>query len=175
MDTSAAIKGATVPVGAWAIVPRNSTAAFAVRNFGVKTVRGIIPIKDATVVISDPQRISAVHATLDLAGIDTANSKRDKDLRARHLLDTEQFPDLVFDTATVTATQDGWQLTGTLAARGTSTPISVDAVLVDGPTAGLLTVRATATLDRRALGIRAPRLIIGRDVRIEVTAQFRVG
>ena len=175
------------PVSGWAIVPHNSTAEFAVRNFGVRTVHGVIPITDATVVVNgdpfstdtDEQRsggvpeVTAVRMTLNLAAIDTANSRRDKDLRARRLLDTEQHPVLAFDCTDVRTGPDGWQLNGTLSARGLSAPVTVHAVLSSGPVRDLITVRATTKFDRRALGVSAPRLMIGHEVVVDVCAQFR--
>lgn len=177
MDTSAAptAVAVAVPVGRWTIDPGNSTAEFAVRNFGVNTVRGIVPIREATVIVAEGQQLSAVRAGLHLVGIDTANTKRDKDLRGRRLLDTEQFPDLTFDATDVRATGDGWLLTGTLAAHGTTIPVTLNATLTAGPTNGQFTVRATTRFDRRDLGIRAPRLMIGRDVLVQIDAHFRAG
>lgn len=177
LDRSSDLEQPAVPVtGQWSIVRRNSTAGFAVRNFGVHTVRGIVPIKDATVVCGDEPGggVREVHATLDLAGIDTANPRRDKDLRARRLLDTDHHPDLAFDCSGVRTTSEGWQLAGILTAHGNSTPVTVDAVRTAGPVNGLLTVRATTTFDRRELGITAPRALIGQQVVVQVDAQFRV-
>ena len=134
-----------------------------------------MPIREATVVVAEGQQISAVRAGLHLPGIDTANAKRDKDLRGRRLLDTDQFPDLTFDATDVRATGDGWLLTGTLAAHGTTIPVTLNATLTAGPTNGQFTVRATAHFDRRDLGIRAPRLMIGRDVLVQIDAHFRAG
>lgn len=169
--------------GYWAIVPGNSTAGFAVRNFGLRMVHGVVPIVDATVVVSGAADratvptvagVSEVHLTLSLAGIDTANVRRDHDLRARRLLDTEHHPDLLFACGDVRADTTGWRLDGTLTAHGCSTAVTVDAVLVSGPVRDHVTVRATTTFDRRALGIRAPRFMIGRDVVVTVTTQFRL-
>ncbi len=177
-----------LPNAGWAIVPRNSTAAFSVRNFGVRAVHGVVPVTDATVVLSGHVTlppatatavqsadlgVSAVRMTLDLAGIDTANTRRDKDLRSRHLLDTEHHPQLIFDCADVRAVPGGWRLDGTLTAHGRTIPVTVDAVLVSGPVREHITVLATTAFDRRQLGIRVPRLMIGRDVAVQVSAQFR--
>lgn len=178
MDTSAHPTSDTLATGHWAIVPRNSTAGFAVRNFGLHTVHGIVPIRSATVVCESGRpggRVTAVHAALDLAAIDTANARRDKDLRGSRLLDTDRYPELTFDCTDVRATADGWQLAGTLGAHGTSTAVTVDAVCTAGPVNGLLTVRATTVFDRRDLGITAPRVLVGHRVVVEVEAQFRVG
>ncbi len=163
-------------VGGWAIVPENCTAAFAVRNFGLRTVHGVIPVLDGAVEISaddDGVGLSAVRMTLNLAAIDTANSRRDKDLRSPRLLDTERHPQLVFDCTDVSVVPGGWQLNGTLAAHGHTTPVTVDAQLVSGPVRDHISVRGTTTFDRRSLGVRAPSFMIGRIVSVEVSAQFR--
>jgi polyisoprenoid-binding protein YceI len=176
MDTAAAPTdvAVTVPVGRWEIDPGNSTAEFAVRNFGVNTVRGIVPIREATaVVVAQGHGITAVHAGLHLAGIDTANTKRDKDLRGRRLLDTEQFPELTFDATHIQGTTEGWRLTGSMTAHGATIPVTLDATLITGPTKGQLTIRATTRFDRRDLGIKAPRVMIGHDVQVQINAQFR--
>ncbi|MGS0683930.1 YceI family protein [Nakamurella sp. GG22] len=178
MDTSATRQSGSLATGQWAIVPRSSTAGFAVRNFGLNTVRGIVPIRSATVVCDGDGtggRVTAVHAELDLAGINTANTRRDKDLRGSRLLDTDRYPRLTFDCTEVRTTADGWRLAGTLSAHGTSTAVTVDAVRHAGPVNGLLTVRATTSFDRQELGITAPRVLIGHRVAVEVEAQFRVG
>lgn len=177
MDTAAAPADVAVhvPVGRWTIDPGNSTAEFAVRNFGVNTVRGIVPLREGTVVVAENHQINAAHATLHIAGIDTANAKRDKDLRGRRLLDTEHFPNLAFDATHIQATNGGWRLTGNLAAHGATIPVTLDATLTTGPTNGQLTIKATARFDRRDLGIRAPRLMIGHEVLVQINAQFRTG
>src|SRR6476469_8092679 len=117
MDAAAAISSPGVDVGEWRIVRTNSSAQFSVRNFGVKTVRGIVPISNATVVVADGGRITAVKATLHLAGLDTANARRDKDLRGHRLLDTDQYPDVTFDCTDIRARAGGWRLAGTLGAH----------------------------------------------------------
>ena len=102
-----------------------------------------------------------------------ANAKRNRDLRGHRLLDTEQFPDLTFTATEVRANEDGWLLTGSMTAHGATIPLTLDVTLTTGPTNGQFTVHATTTFDRRDLGIKAPRLVIGHDVRIQIDAQFR--
>jgi len=177
MDSSTAPAASAVELspGQWTIDPRNSTASFAVRNFGVNTVSGVVPIRNATVVVAEGQEVASLRATLNLAGIDTANSKRDNDLRGQRLLHTEKFPDLAFDATETQRRGEGWRVTGTLSAHGASIPVTLDAELITVATNGELTIRATTRFDRRDLGIRAPRLLIGREVLVDITAKFRAG
>jgi polyisoprenoid-binding protein YceI len=157
----------------WAIVPHNTTAAFQVRNFGVHTVHGVVPVVSATVTAAGLHRVDGVRMVLDLAAIDTAHHRRDKDLRGRRLLDTDHFPELVFESTAVTGSLDAWEAEGALSAKGTSTPVTVTVERVSGPVNDHVTVRATTSFDRRELGIRAPRFLVGHRIEVEVTAQFR--
>jgi hypothetical protein len=52
--------------------------------------------------------------------------------------------------------------------RGTATPLAVAGIAE--PAEGGTVVRAAATLDRRAVGIRAPRVLVGRVVAVEIDA-----
>ena len=157
--------------GRWMVDPVHSTAAFRVANLG-RTVTGAIPITAGTVDIDGSGRPSAITGSLDLGAIDTGNARRDKDLRKPRLLDLDRHPTMTFAAGAITATPAGWQVTGHLTARGTSVRLAGDAdVSGQDRTA---TVTAHTRLDRRALGIRAPRIVIGHSIDITVTATLRL-
>jgi len=107
-------------------------------------------------------------SALDLGAIDTGNARRDSDLRKPRLLDLDRHPAMAFAADTITASPAGWSVTGRLTARGTSVRLAGDVELShqDGPT----TLTAHTWLDRRTLGIRAPRILIGHEIDITVTA-----
>jgi polyisoprenoid-binding protein YceI len=146
----------------WQLVAAESRAGFAVRNLAVRTVRGQVPISSGWADVDASGRPVSVHAELDLTGIATGITRRDRDLRKPRLLATERFPSLAFTSGLVERDEEGWQLHGRLAAHGAE----IDVVLaVSGNGGGR--VHATTAFDRRDLGIRAPRLMIGH--RIDVT------
>ena len=138
-----------------------------------RRVHGAQPGPDGPWPGPDPARVGrggrrgtpdSVHAELDLAGRSTpAHARRDRDLRKPHLLDTDRFPTMTFTSTNVEAHGDGWLLPGRLAARGTE----IDVVLT---TTFVMTARSRhrARPRRRStgatLGIRAPRLMIGRRI-----------
>lgn len=162
-----------VLTGRWELVNSLSCAGFAVRNLGVKVVRGQVPIRYAWVDVDEHGQPIALRAELDLVGIDTSNARRDRDLRKPNLLGTDRFPALTFTFAggAAKADDDTWLLPGRLAARGTE----IDAVLAASSRADgdRVTVHATTTLDRRALNVRAPRLLIGAQVTVTIEAVLR--
>ena len=138
----------------------------------MKTVHGRIPVLDAWVDADAAGQPTAVHATLDLAGIDTGNARRDRDLRAPRLLDTAKHPIVTFEgTAPKQVGADEWIVPGRLAARTTSVDVTLQ-VRVTSSAEGQVSVHAVTELDRRDLGVSAPRFLIGRRVAISIDAVF---
>jgi polyisoprenoid-binding protein YceI len=166
------VRGTVLATGRWSHPDTGTCAGFDVRNLGFITVHGTVPLREAWVDVDASGRPVGVHAVLELTAIDTGNPRRDKDLRKPKLLDTEKHPLLTFEGGRPTDTGSGWTVPGTITAR-TSTPTTLAAEIVDRGEAGELTVRGTTVLDRRALGVRAPRFMIGRYVSVTIEAVFR--
>ncbi|KOV83823.1 YceI family protein [Nocardia sp. NRRL S-836] len=159
----------TLAAGAWRAT--RCSATFQVGNLG-RVVTGTVPVTSGTVEIGEHGELLSVHGTLDLGAIDTGNAKRDLDLRKPRLLDLDRHPVMTFTATSAAPTDRGWLVTGTLAARGTTTELSGAAELSEVD-AGSAVLTATARLDRRTLGIRAPGFLISRYVDITVTATIR--
>jgi len=162
---------AGLATGRWMVDPAHSIATFRVGNLG-RTVTGTVPITEGTVDIDGSGQPSAITGTLDLGAIDTGNARRDKDLRKPRRLDLDRHPTMTFAADTITASPTGWQVTGHLAARGTRVRLAGD-VEASGQDRSA-TVTAHTRLDRRTLGIRAPRITIGHRIDITVTAAIRL-
>ena len=168
MTTTSPVALAT---GRWTVDPAHSTATFRVGNLG-RTVTGTVPITEGTVDIDGHGRPSTITGSLDLGAIDTGNARRDEDLRKPKFLDLDRYPAMTFTADTITIAPAGWRVTGQLTARGTSIRL-VGNVDVSGEYTSA-TLTAHTRLDRRALGIRAPRIMIGHQIDITVTATIRL-
>ena len=78
---------------------------------------------------------------------------------------------MTFAADSVTASRAGWSVAGRLTARGATVRLAGDVeVSAQGRSAALT---ARTRLDRRILGIRAPRIMIGRRIDVTVTATIR--
>jgi polyisoprenoid-binding protein YceI len=170
MTTAASLT--SLAAGRWTVDPAHSTATFRVGNLG-RIVTGTVPIIEGIVEIDDQGRPQTISGSLDLGAIDTGNPRRDRDLRQPKFLDLDAHPTMTFAAGAVEVTPDGWRITGQLAARGTSVALSGPAEVA--PRGRSAVVTAHTRLDRRALGIRAPRVMIGRTVDITVTATLTAG
>jgi polyisoprenoid-binding protein YceI len=165
-----ALATTTFTPGRWQHIEGRASARFAVRELGVKTVRGSVPVQMAWVDVDATGLPTQVYATLDLTAIDTGHRKRDADLQKPKLLDTAQYPTLAFSGGGPVPGPDGWQLTGELTGRaGACIPLLVQ---VETAPDGTVTVQATGSFDRQALGVRAPRFLIGRRIEVTIEAQF---
>jgi polyisoprenoid-binding protein YceI len=146
--------------------PAVTSARFTARSLS-RAVPGTIPVRSAGIEVDEAGRPVSVTAELDLAGIDTGNPRRDKDLRSKRFFDTDRTPHLRFSSTSVTDEPDGWRVTGTLTTgeRRCEVVLSVRRTGPDGFT-------ATGTLDRRDFGIKAPPFLIGRNVTLEIVTKL---
>ncbi len=150
--------------GTYRIDPAESTISFTTRHmFGLGAVHGTFALRTGEVRVADPVAGSTVRATVAAGSIDTGVAARDKTVRSRQYLDTDNHPDIVF--AADGAVEDGgWVLRGTLTVRGRTEPLDVriDEVRVLGDR---LQLRASAEVDRYKWGVTAMKGMTGRRLR----------
>jgi polyisoprenoid-binding protein YceI len=161
--------------GQWILSGANSAECM-VTNFGFKKVRVIVPIVEGAVQVDTDGKLRSVHALLQMSDVDTGNGRRDKDLAKPHLLDTARFPTMKFSSGAVEEPlRMGVRstLAGTLEARGSAIPLAVE-YTVRERAHGRLTVSVSTVFDRRQLGIKAPAVMIGREVQVDFTAEFEL-
>lgn len=166
---TAAVHVPAVAGGTWTVCDSRTRVTFAVRNFG-RWMHGSVACRWGAVEVDGSGAPARVAAELDLDSVDTGIAKRDADLRKPWLLDVDRHPAMTWTADRFTPGDDGrWTADGVLEVRGSSAPLTVTGqpeMLSDG----WVRVRATASFDRAAVGIRAPRLLIGRMVEIQVDA-----
>ncbi len=160
-----------VAAGTWSVSASRTRVGFAVGNLG-RTVHGTMPCSSGDLVVDATGTPVGARVEIDLRGVDTGLAKRDADLRGSRFLAVDREPTMTWSADRfVPAGDGGWTAEGTLSVRGTRAPLAVTGH-VEG--AGLrgewVRVRATAVLDRAAVGIRAPAVLIGRRVEVTVDA-----
>jgi len=161
--------------GTWTVDPSATTASFAVNELFTE-VQGTIPVTGGRVEVGGSGSPLIVDAVLDISAIDTGKPRRDKDLRSKRFFDAERAPVMRYTSGSVTRTAEGWTVDGVLRVSGREVPLTL-AVTHDvapaGPASEEQRITATGRLDRRDAGIKAPSFLIGREVRITVSATLR--
>ncbi len=153
------VKGTT----RWTVETTLTSATFTVRHLGFRTVTGTVPVTDARIQVDTDGHPLRIEADLDPAGLDTGNRRRDRDLCAPGLLDTARHPRLTFRGDATTGTT----VPGVLHVRGRDVPVELE---VSGDASHAV---ATTSFDRTTVGIRAPRLLIGRMIEVRIDAVLR--
>jgi polyisoprenoid-binding protein YceI len=164
------IASAELASGRWTVDLAHAAATFRVSSLG-RTVTGTVPIIEGVVDVADGRLPSAISGSLDLAAINTGNARRDRDLRKPGFLDLDRHPTMTFAAESVTASPAGWSVAGRLTARGVTVSLAGDVEVSGQGRSAALTARTC--LDRRVLGIRAPRIMIGRRIDVTLTATIR--
>jgi polyisoprenoid-binding protein YceI len=157
--------------GAWTVSDSRTRVTFTVGSLGRPT-HGSVACSWGELRLDAQGRPATARAELDLDSLDTGIAKRDADLRKPRFLDIDRHPTMSWSAERFTRTDDGgWIAHGELRVRGTSAPLTVVGnPEAAGPDGSWLRVRASGELDRTAVGIRAPSLLIGRTVRIDIDA-----
>jgi polyisoprenoid-binding protein YceI len=184
--TTAAAAGPAQP-GDWIADLAASTVSFTVRNFGLRSVTGQVPLVSAHVTVGPSGQPVSVRAELDARGIDTGHPRRDRDLRGARFLATDRWPAITFQASTVRASTvqastvqasgAGWTIAGTLTVKDRDCPIRLDvggAEIIPNDPASSVNVCASARLDRRSVGVNsAPAFLIGHTILLSLAIRLR--
>ena len=158
--------------GRWSVVPTLSGATFTVRDKLVTTVHGSMPVVEGVVVVSPDGRCTEVWVDLSAAGIATGNRHRDRDLQRAAFLAAASHPTVRVAAHQATETSTGWTAPARVLARGSEAPVDLRVETV-AASDGEIRVRVTGRLDRTPLGIKAPAVIVGRQLDLEADLTFR--
>lgn len=113
--------------GTWTLDPVHSSVEFTVRHLGLAKVRGSFARFDATLSVGDDLATTAVHATIEVDSVDTANPDRDAHLRTSDFFDAASHPTMKFSSTAISGTpDDGYRLIGELTLHGVTRPVDLD-------------------------------------------------
>lgn len=169
-SSSPSAKPGIPPPGTYRLDPERSSVRVDVKAmFGLATVHGTFRLRAGEVNIAADPTASTVQATVEAASFASGNARRDRDVTGPGLLDAAAHPDISFASQQTRQHGDGWTVTGSVTAHGTSDPVEllVDRADFEGGTAHL---HATARLDRTRLGVTRKKGMVGRDVELTIDA-----
>lgn len=161
--------------GRYVLEPGPAAARLTVSHlFGLGTVAATVDLAGGVIEVVDPIAASRLEVRMDATSFASGNRRRDRDVRARGLLDTDRWPDLTFTAERLDATADttdgAWRTAGTLTVHGQPHPVVVD-VTIDTVDVDGFTLSARAALDRRHLGVTGKPGMIGNQISLEVKAR----
>jgi polyisoprenoid-binding protein YceI len=128
---------------------------------------------------------STIEATIDVASIDTNNTKRDEHLRSPDFFDVEKFPSITFKSTKVEKKgKDGLKVTGDLTMHGVTKSVVLETTL-SGPNTNpwgqvVRGVEAKAKLNRKDFGLafhvlnEAGDLLVSDEIQLEGEVQLKL-
>jgi polyisoprenoid-binding protein YceI len=177
MATDTDAPGATeVPAGTWTIDQVHSSAEFSVRHMMVGTFRGEFSEVDAT--LTDGKLVGKVK----VPSIQIKEERLKGHLFAPDFFDVERYPEIIYESSSLTVNDGILSSEGTITVKGKSTPVTATGRLA-GPVVTLGDVEKIGldletTVDRDAVGLQwnAPLpkggVVLGKDVTISVTLEL---
>src|ERR671933_699140 len=98
----------------WKFDPSHLQVEFAVKHFGMMTVRGhFAEVNASGTVDPDNPHLSSLEVTINAASLKTHNEQRDNDLRSSNFLGVDQYPTITFKSTRIEpAGQDRYSMAG---------------------------------------------------------------
>ena len=173
MLTLAGVAGADT----YKVDPVHSFALFSVHHFNAGNVWGRFnePAGEFTLDPADPSKDS-FHVELSVAKLDTANAKRDSDLKGPDWFNARQFPAISFKSTGVKHGEGkSLDVTGDLTIHGVTKSVIVS-VQVTGIAPGmggrqLAGIEGTTTIKRSDFGMKAMPGGVGDEIRLIVALE----
>ena len=137
--------------GDWVLDPRRSSIRLKSRNmWGLAPVTGVFREISGNGTVCADGGVSGT-VTVAAASVGTANARRDTHLRSADFFDSGNHPDITFSADSVRPSGRGVMVTGALAVRGRTRPVSFDAaVSVPG---GEIQLDAAVRINRADFGL----------------------
>ncbi len=176
MATDTEAQTTEVPSGSWTVDPVHSVASFSVRHMMVGTFRGEFSEIDAT--LNDGKLVGKIK----VASLHIKDEKLKGHLFAPDFFDLERYPEIIYESSSLTVDDGRLSSEGTLTIKGSATPVTATGRLA-GPAVTLgdvekIGVDLETTVDRDAVGLawNAPLpkggFVLGKDVTISVTLEL---
>jgi polyisoprenoid-binding protein YceI len=124
--TNTTINALPLVQGRWTLDTNHSSIGFSIRHLGVSKVRGRFAEFDVALVVGESLESSSLHATVDLASIDTGNTDRDAHLRSADLLDVATRPTMTFRSTRIHGGGSDWVVEGDVTIGAITRPLTFD-------------------------------------------------
>lgn len=177
------VAGTALAADTYNIDNTHSSVAFSAKHMVISNIKGTFEKIEGTIVY-DANDItkSSVEISIEVASLNTRNSKRDGHLKSGDFFDAENHPTITFKSNKITKTDDGLVATGGLTIRGVTKEISFAFVLSGPITDPYGDTRIgievdTIIIKRHDFGISwnekldSGGLIVGKEVKIELAVE----
>lgn len=141
---------------------------------------GTMPVSTADIVLDfDNAAASRTAVTLNPNRAETSTGLITSTLKSQDVLNTAQYPEIVFISRSVTAKPGGAVVTGDVTVRGVTRPLTLEATIYrpEGSAPGdrsKLTVRLTGAINRHDFGASGYPDLVEETVTLDIRARLRL-
>jgi polyisoprenoid-binding protein YceI len=162
----------TTIAGAWRVDAEQSHARFVAATLrGAVKVPGTFGSPSGRLVVGTDGASGTL--AIDASSVDTGNRLRDRHLRGRDFFSVAKHPRLRYELRSLThGADDLVQLEGDLVVAGARSSLPLKATLRLSEDGGM-EIASRTRVDRNALGLRGARLLVPRDVELNVAVVLR--
>jgi polyisoprenoid-binding protein YceI len=117
-----------LPTGTWQVDKVHSSVEFHVKHLGIATVKGQFKDFEGTLTVG-PDGASA-SGSVKVESVDTREPARDGHLRSADFFDAENFPEITFQSTSITPVDDDTvEIEGDFTLHGITKPLKLNATL----------------------------------------------
>ena len=167
-------------VETYKIDPAHSSVGFRIRHVFTQVPGEFTKFEGKITVDRDNLEKSSTEATIDVASIDTRQSKRDADLKAAPFFEVDKFPTITFKSKSWKKTgDDTYDVTGDLTIKGTTKEVVLKTKLLGfgpgmRPGSQVSGWEGTTTIHRKDFGIVLNAMLekaLGEDVAVTINVE----
>ena len=166
--------------GEFQIDPAHTRVSFIVPHLVISEVEGRFDDVKGTFQIGPKIVDSKFTATVSVASINTGIAKRDEHLRSEDFFNVKEFPDMTFESKTITGTLDNFKMVAALTIKGVTKDVlfsgSYNGSVKDAQGKERVGLKATGSINRRDFNINYSDKvdlgpIVGNKVEIRLWAE----
>ena len=164
----------------YTIDPAHTRVGFAVRHFGINTVKGKFNEFTGNVTL-DGNELKNATATIQVQSVDTGVKQRDDHLRTPDFFDAKSFPTITFKSKRIESAGDQTVMIGDFTMRGVTKelrlPLTLSKPIKDPWGNTRIGLETKAKVNRKEYGIKYNDLLesgiaaVGDEIEIEINAE----
>lgn len=167
--------------GVWSFDPAHTSISFTVKHLMAAKVRGSFKSFSGTIQQGEEAESTSAGVTIEAASIDTGAEDRDNHLRSGDFLEVESYPQITFQTTSITGTGREFEVVGDLTIKDVTKPVTLAMVyggIMSDPWGNEKAIFSGETrINREEFGLtwnqalEAGGWLVGKDIDIELEVQ----
>ena len=168
----------------WTVDQSHTEVGFEVKHMMVSKVRGQFDAYTADIEAADLSDLTtaSIAFKFDVASINTRSEDRDNHLKSEDFFDVEKFPEITFQSTSISKDGDDYKVTGDLTIKDVTKPVTFDVEFGGKGTnpwgVEVHGFEAEAKINREEFGLtwnaalETGGVLVGKDIKIKIELQL---